>query len=49
MLSDSICMIYGNLLIVVLMKKAAGGRGQKGISTAVIHSLLKDNHGAECY
>ena len=49
MLCDSICTIYSNLLIIVLMKKAAGGTGQKDVVTAVTYSLLKDNHSAEYY
>jgi hypothetical protein len=48
-LCDCICAIYGNLLVIVLMKKAAGGTGQKDIATAVTHSLSKDNHSAEYY
>jgi len=49
MLCDSIHMIYSNVLVIVLMKKAVGRTGQKGIATTVTHSLLKDNQGTEYY
>jgi len=49
MLCDSIRAIYSNLLVIVLMKKAVGRTGQKGIATTVTHSLSKDNQGAEYY